>query len=281
MIHSIGGCPTRRSGQGITVRHLLAHTAGLTNPIPLRWVHPATDHDAFYQQRALARVLGGAATLDGRPGEQFRYSNNGYWLLGRIIEEATGRSFAAYVGDEIVRPLGLDVDRLGFRIPTDGGQAAGYLARSSPIQLVKRFITDPWVWAGDEGAWTRVADHHLDGPACGGAIGSARAFGRFLQDQLQPTSVLLGDVGRGLLEEPQTAAGRPIPMTLGWHIGQVGNQRFLAKEGGGAGFHAEMRLYPDVGIGTVVMVNATEFDSGAFLDRADALSLAAATAVAR
>lgn len=30
---------------GVTVRRLLAHTAGLPNPIPLGWVHLASEHD--------------------------------------------------------------------------------------------------------------------------------------------------------------------------------------------------------------------------------------------
>lgn len=44
-------------------------------------------------------------------------------------------------------------------------------------------------------------------------------------------------------------------MTLGWHVAQR-DRGFLCKEGGGAGFHAEMRLYPAARIGTVVIANA-------------------------
>ena len=35
--------------------------------------------------------------------------------------------------------------------------------------------------------------------------------------------------------------GRPIPMTLGWHIGN--GTAYFFKEGGGGGFHSEMRVY--------------------------------------
>ena len=65
-------------------------------------------------------------------------------------------------------------------------------------------------------------------------------------------------------------------MTLGWHVGEVNGERYLFKEGGGGGFHAEMRIYPERGVGTVVMVSNTDFDSTGFLNRVDQPFLAAA-----
>ena len=62
-------------------------------------------------------------------------------------------------------------------------------------------------------------------------------------------------------------------MTLGWHIGRVDGKTYLFKEGGGCGFHSEMRLYGAKGIGSVVMVNSTQFDSTRFLNRVDAMLL--------
>ena len=44
-------------GSEVTVRELLAHTSGLPNPIPLRWVHPAARHATFDERPALASVL--------------------------------------------------------------------------------------------------------------------------------------------------------------------------------------------------------------------------------
>jgi hypothetical protein len=62
-------------------------------------------------------------------------------------------------------------------------------------------------------------------------------------------------------------------MTLGWHIGKVNRAAYFFKEGGGGGFHSEMRLYRGKGIGSVVMVNSTDFDSSTFLNRVDAAFL--------
>ena len=137
-------------------------------------------------------------------------------------------------------------------------------------EVMKGFVTDKKFWGGYEDNWLRLKSHYLDGPAFGGLVGTARGFGRFLQDQLRTESVLLGAEAKRLLETKQTdRAGEPIPMTLGWHVGEAERGIYFFKEGGGGGFHGEMRLYPDKGMASVVMVNCTVFNSNRFLNRVD------------
>ncbi len=266
------------AGRGITIRHLMSHTAGVPNPIPLRWVHLAEEEASFDEAAALERVLFDNPKLDSLPGEKYAYSNIGYWLLGRVIEEATGESYADYLTRNILMPLQVD-GQMAVGIPDVAQHASGYLARYSFTNLLKGFMTDGRFWGEYEGDWLRIKNHHLDGPSFGGLAGTARSFGAFLQDQLAEQSVLFSAETKALFESVQAdAAGEPVPMTLGWHVGNVGGEPYLFKEGGGGGFHAEMRIYPDRGIGTVVMVSNTDFDSTGFLNRVDHPFLAAATA---
>ena len=58
-------------------------------------------------------------------------------------------------------------------------------------------------------------------------------------------------------------------MTLGWHIGSAGDLRYFFKEGGGAGFHREMRVYPELRIASVVIANNASFNVKRFLNTAD------------
>jgi hypothetical protein len=102
----------------------------------------------------------------------------------------------------------------------------------------------------------------------------------FLQDQLWDRSVLFGDdTRRQFYTQQQTIRGNPVPMTLGWHIAGRNGRRLFYKEGGGGGFHCMMRLYPDEGIGTVVMTNATGFDVAKLLDVIDPAFFARAAKV--
>jgi CubicO group peptidase (beta-lactamase class C family) len=254
----------------ITIRHLIAHTAGLPNPIPLRWAHLAAEDAAFDEDAALAQVLAQNPKLKSAPGAKFAYSNIGYWLLGKVVEQVTGQPYVETVRGGILRPLGLAPAAMDFVIPDPARHANGYLAKYSLMNLIKGLLIDAKFWDGYAGNWLRFNAHHLNGPAFGGLVGTARSFGRFLQDQLQPDSALFNAQTKALLQEQQRDhAGNPIPMTLGWHIGQTQGIDYFFKEGGGGGFHSEMRLYPAQGIGTVVMVNNTEFNTTTLLNTLD------------
>jgi D-alanyl-D-alanine carboxypeptidase len=260
-------------GPAITIRQLLSHTSGIPNPIPLRWVHPVADAAAFDEAGALRSVVGRHPRLASAPGSRYAYSNIGYWLCGPIIQQATGQPFTSYVTAHVLGPLGIGPDAMGYAIPDPSMHAAGYLEKYSWINAFKRLLIDRNLIGGYAGSWLQIRDHYLNGPAFGGLVGSAAAFGRFLQDQLSGHSRLFGDATRALFQEQQRTRRGPIPMTPGWHLGSTGSVRFFFKEGGGGGFHSMMRLYPERGIGTVVMVNATSFDVRALLDTVDGVFL--------
>jgi CubicO group peptidase (beta-lactamase class C family) len=245
---------------GITVRELLAHTSGIPNPIPLRWVHPAARHPEFDERAALAAVLRQYPRLAFPPGTKYAYSNIGYWLLGSIAEQVTGQPFSSYVGAHLLGPLGVTPKELGYAIPDPARHVTGYLEKYSLTNLVKRLLIDRELIGEYDGRWLSIRSHYVNGAAFGGLVGTARGFGRFLQDQLGRHSRLFSHGTRDLFYSPQhIRQGVPIAMTLGWHLGTGPGIRFYYKEGGGGGFHSMMRLYPERGIGTVVMANATGF----------------------
>jgi len=261
-------------GNSITVHQLLAHTSGIPAPIPLRWVHPSRHGEPFDDSAALAEVLRRHPRLRTPPGARFSYSNIGYWLLGRIVEQVTDRPFADHVRAAVLEPLGTVPGEMAFTIGDAASHATGYLAKYSWLNLAKGALMDRSLWDGYDGPWLRLRDIEPDGPAFGGLVGSARSFGRFLTDQLRPESILLGAEARRLLQAPQALAdGGSIPMTLGWHVGRSEGAEFLFKEGGGGGFHGEMRLYPSRALGSVAIANDTQFDASAFLSRVDRVGL--------
>jgi CubicO group peptidase (beta-lactamase class C family) len=259
-------------GPGVTVRRLLSHTAGLRNPLPLRWVHRVSEHATFDERAALATVLERHGTLAARPGARYRYSNLGYWLLGSVVEQAAGCTFGSYVEREILRPLGIGADQLGYTIENPEQLASGYLEKWSALNLLKRFVIDGAYIDGYAGRWLRILPHYPNGPAFGGLVGNADGFAAFLLDQLQPASTVLPAAARAWLYERQRLdTATPIAMTLGWHVGDLNGQTYYFKEGGGGGFHSLMRLYPERGLGSVLLTNATRFEVRRTLDEVDRL----------
>ena len=258
-------------GPSVTVRHLLSQTSGIPNPIPLKWVHLAEDHETFDERTALRQVLADNDELDDDPGDGYAYSNISYWLLGVAVEEVTGQPFAAVVSDNVLKPLQISEAEAGFIIDDSTRLATGYLKEWSMMDLVKGWVMDDQFFGPYEDGWMRFNRHYLNGPAVGGLICSSSALVRILQDLLQPSSILLRDSTRALfLEIQRDSDGDPVPMTLGWHV-DLDRPGMFYKEGGGGGFHGMMRIYPDQRVVSVVNTNATSFDAADFLDRCDPL----------
>ncbi|MBV7538370.1 serine hydrolase [Duganella sp. sic0402] len=90
----------------ITLRQLLSHTSGLADVAP-RYTDPFWTSAArrSYTPTEFARewIPG---KLAGKPGV-WRYNNNGYFLLGMIIEAATGNSYADNLRQHILQPAGM------------------------------------------------------------------------------------------------------------------------------------------------------------------------------
>lgn len=254
----------------ITIRHLLNHTSGIPNPIPLRWVHLAQNHVKFDEQAAFEKVLDKYPDLDSKPGEKYKYSNIGYWLLGGVIEKVTGKKYTEYVKQNVFQSLNLSANEIGFQIHSENSHAKGYLKKWSFMGLFARFFVDSAVLDKNEKGWLHIKNVYVNGPSFGGAIGSATSFAKILQDLLSDKSRLLKKQTKQLLYQRQSLnSGVEIDMTLGWHIDELNGVTYYYKEGGGAGFHCEMRIYPENGLASVIMANKTSFNSRKILSELD------------
>ena len=257
-------------GKEIRIRHLLSQTSGIPNPIPLKWVHLVEEHPSFDERSTLQTILEDNDELEFQPGKKYGYSNIAYWLLGRIISNVSGMSYEEYVRLNVFRKLGIPSADVDFVIPSRQNHSKGYLPRWSFLNLFKSFVLDSRFVGEYEDGWLHINDHYVNGPAFGGIVATARAIGVFLQDQLQDSSRLFSrETKRLFFEQQRNNDGEPVDMTLGWHIGNDSGVRFFFKEGGGGGFHAEMRVYPALRIASVVIANNTSFDVKEFLNTVD------------
>ena len=94
----------------ITVRHLLSHSGGLYDHGGDKRYEAAMRADPGHKwtRDSLIALMADYADPQSAPGTEFKYSDDGYILLGDIVERATGRNLAA-----AVREL-LRLDALGL-----------------------------------------------------------------------------------------------------------------------------------------------------------------------
>jgi CubicO group peptidase (beta-lactamase class C family) len=87
---------------GVTIRRLLSHTAGLSTPSVYEY---ASDEHVPSLVAALSDSNGVRQVIPA--GTEWRYSGGGYEILQLLIEEVSGRPFAEYMRTEVLLPLGM------------------------------------------------------------------------------------------------------------------------------------------------------------------------------
>ena len=162
----------------ITVRQLLSHLGG--------WDRDRS-FDPMFRATEIATTLGSqppasaedvirymlARPLDFTPGTRYAYSNFGYDVLGRVIEQASGQRYDAYVTDQVLRPMGITRMRLGRSLLRDRapGEVRYYDASASATSVFPGGGQVPWPYGG----------FHLEAmDAHGGWIASVVDLARFI-----------------------------------------------------------------------------------------------------
>ena len=119
------------NGTHITIEHLLTHTSGIPGYTESPKFAEVSRTDLSVQQIIdLIKDL----PLLFVPGEQFAYSNSGYFLLGAIIEKASGMSYADFVAKKIFEPLGMKQTSYDRNEQIVANRASGYSKVNGVLQ---------------------------------------------------------------------------------------------------------------------------------------------------
>jgi CubicO group peptidase (beta-lactamase class C family) len=248
----------------VRVVHLLNHSSGLANPIPVRWVHPSGTSGPAPRD-FLERLLARHRKLRFPPGERAAYTNIGYLALGEVIAAATGGDYTEQVRRRILGPLGMTATDFDYTSRTAPRAAVGYQRLPRGLRPVLQAMLPAGIVGRRSGRFVGFHQFVLDGAAYGGLVGSAPDAARFAAAHLGGGSFegarLLSAESAARMQRIETT-GRPFDLGLGWFCPHrsVAAPPFVEHLGGGAGFFNVMRLYPEPGVGVVVMGNATKYD---------------------
>jgi CubicO group peptidase (beta-lactamase class C family) len=232
-----------------TTRQLLTHTAGLSNPLPIRWVRLAGEPEDRAQ---IDRILERHGTPTRAIPAQARYSNIGYLLAADVMQAITGRTIQDCVTEHVLQPLGMH--DTGYDFDPSLPRAVGYVRLPRPLApLLRRALPDGIV--GDRIAGrTALRPFLVSGAGYGGLIGPVTDAIKLAAAHAQ---------GTGLAHEPMhaiTNRGKPFDHGIAWFRRPADAGRdpaFVEHYGTGGGFWNAMRIYPDLGLAMVAMANTT------------------------
>ena len=141
----------------ITIRHLILHTSGLRDYLTLEDL--AGIPLGFNHKNDVLELISRQNELNFSPGEEYLYSNSGYFLLGVIVERASGKSLREFADTHIFKSLGMKNshfhDDYTMLIKN---RASGYYPEEK--EKYKNFIST-FDCVGSGGLYTSVRDLYL------------------------------------------------------------------------------------------------------------------------
>ena len=224
-------------GNKVTLRHLLGHTSGITDLAEMPELramqlmrNPAVTRDDVYKVVSHYAFMFPTGTMQ-------LYSNSNFWLLGLVIEKASGMTYEDYVEKRIFEPLGMTRsmycnDSENVRRRAYGyGMRPGFPGRIAPIL-------------------------HTGTYAAGAICSTAEDMITWLQ-ALHGGKVLTPKSYVEMITPSTLNDGTTLRYSMGLGVGEDSRGlRQIGHDGGGFGFGAVANWYPDAQLAVVVLTNS-------------------------
>lgn len=93
-------------GEKVTIHQLLNHTSGIPSYTDLPTFMKDEVRNPYRVKEVIEKFCSG--DLEFEPGSKWKYDNSGYFILGAVIEEVTGKPYEAVLKENILDPLGMN-----------------------------------------------------------------------------------------------------------------------------------------------------------------------------
>ena len=219
-------------GHKITVEHLLTHTSGIVSYTGLPEWPPLWRKDLTMVELI---DLFKNKPMEFAPGEQWKYNNSAYVLLGAIIEKASGMKYGDFVEQKIFAPLGMT---------------------SSFYDNTKRIIPRRAAGYDKDGAHYVNAEYlSMSHPHAAGSLMST------VDDLAKWDAALYTEklVKQSSLQRAWTSyvlkSGKPTDYGYGWSVAQLEGMQMLTHGGGIHGFTCDAVRLPEMRVYVAILTN--------------------------
>jgi D-alanyl-D-alanine carboxypeptidase len=227
-----------------TIRQLLQHSSGIYNYIQSLQFQTASLNDLIREWKPddlLKYAYGKNAYF--KPGEDVRYSNTGYIMLGMLIEKIEGKPFYTVFNEKIFTPLGLNLTRFASEDPIPDGIVRGYVDLYSNLQVIESTYFSGW-------------DYYT---ADGGLISNPYDLNEFFRTLMNGQLINPNSLNQMLAwQTPKDIDPEFFPMSYGLGIFRIETPQGIAymHSGDAIGYYANMLYFPGDKTTIVYAVNS-------------------------
>ena len=155
---------SKANGDKITTHHLLTHTSGIPNYTSFPGFMQNETRNPYTPEEFVKKFQD--KDLEFTPGEKFKYSNSGYFLLGVLIEKLSGKTYEELLHENIFEPLKMDNTgydhhgeilkkrATGYEKNGSGYENSRYLDMSIPYAAGSMYSTVEDLYLWDQGLYT-------------------------------------------------------------------------------------------------------------------------------
>ena len=223
--------------QDITIKHLLNHTSGIRDYLVIAYLKGYNDHD-YYEDSDIMKWLVDQDDLNFKPGNEYLYSNSGYWLLGQIVNKVSGMNMAEYAKKEIFEPLGMSNTHFhNDHTKIVKGRASGYAPNEDGSYKISMTTLN---MIGDGGIFTTINDIKK----WDDAFYNSNTLGKQFWDIMTE---------RGTLN-----SGEPIDYAAGLIMGSYKGLKTISHGGAFVGFRAELIRFPEQRVSIAIFANRAD-----------------------
>lgn len=223
-------------GAPITMRHLMTHSAGFADRMPM--VSYETRDEPF-----AVRIRENVPVRVYPPGSTVAYSNYGAALAGYVVERLRGKPFERVVEERIFAPLGMQ--------------------HSTAVQPLPAHLR-PLLVSSYSASSRRPAHFDTVGlPPAGSASASAADMGRLVSALMNGAILDTDEIGRMMTVQKPLGPGLGSGLGLGFIVGEYRGVRYAGHGGSMPAGATDLQILPEQGLAWYIGFNGRGRDGSA------------------
>ena len=234
--------PDLPNGDLITIHNLLTHTSGLVNYTNL---NEFLGLDLDNKDPMVAVNLIKDMPLEFKPGEEFRYSNTNYVLLGIIIEKVTGMAFEDYLEKNIFTPLNMMNTGICYGKNNELHHATPYIGYLEVVPIDDKLVLTQTYGAGN--MYSTVEDLYR--------------WDRALKTEKLVKKETMDKIFKEHIAVPQVGS-----YGYGWMIADTDIGKKVFHNGNTMGFTSNIARYSDEDLVVIILTNNGYYNTEALTD---------------